>query len=64
MHDDKWLNALSGLGWESEGETIGSVLVEVQYEPTMHEVNMPRFLKWLKQAGRNPHEEKQKQMLL
>ncbi|HJZ64109.1 MAG TPA: hypothetical protein VKD70_07320 [Candidatus Acidoferrum sp.] len=32
------LNALSRVGWEGDGETVGSVLVEVHYEPTSHEV--------------------------
>lgn len=57
------LNALSRVGWEGDGETLGSVLVEVHYEPTSHEVNVPSFIRWLKRHGKNPHEEKQKQAL-
>ncbi|HJZ65801.1 MAG TPA: hypothetical protein VKD70_15855 [Candidatus Acidoferrum sp.] len=38
------LNALSRVGWEGDGDTVGSVLVEVHYEPTSHEVDVPKFL--------------------
>jgi len=55
------LNALSRVGWEGDGDTVGSVLVEVHYEPTSHEVDVPKFLRWLKTYGKNPHEETQKQ---
>jgi len=46
------LNASSRVGWEGDGETVGSVLVEVSYEPTTHEVQVPNFLRWLKDTGR------------
>ena len=57
------LNALSRVGWKSDGDTVESLLVEVHYEPTSHEVNVPSFLRWLKRHGKNPHEEEQKQVL-
>lgn len=57
------LNALSRVGWESDGNTIGNVLVEVHYEPTSHEVDIPKFLRWLKQRGRDNNHEREKQML-
>ena len=57
------LNALSRVGWGGDGGTIGSVLVEVCYEPTSHEVDVPKFLRWLKQYGRDSNHEKQKQAL-
>jgi hypothetical protein len=57
------LNALSRVGWEGDGDTFGSVLVEVHYEPTSHEVDVPKFLRWLKQHGIDSNHEKQKQAL-
>src|SRR5215475_2761073 len=57
------LNALCRVGWEGDGETVGSALVEVHYEPTSHEVNVPSFLRWLRRHGKNPHEGAQKQAL-
>jgi len=57
------LNALSRVGWESDGDTAESLLVEVHYEPTSHEVDVPKFLRWLKQHGRDSNHEKQKQAL-
>jgi hypothetical protein len=58
------LNELSKVGWESESrETIGSVLVEVHLEPTLHEVNVPSFLRWLKRPSGDRNIEREKQSL-
>ena len=58
------LNELSKDGWESESqETIGSVLVEVYSEPTLHEVNVSSFLRWLKKPSSDRNVEREKTAL-
>ena len=47
----KGLNRLSKVGWESDGSQIGSVLVEVWEEPTLHRVDVAKMLQWLKGHG-------------
>jgi len=57
------LNQLSDVGWESDGETIERVEVEIHQEPTKHVVNVPKLLKWVKQDSGRPAQEAQKQKL-
>ena len=47
----KGLRKLSAVGWESDGSTIASVLVEVWEEPTYHRVNVLKMLDWVKCSG-------------
>jgi hypothetical protein len=43
------LNQLSDVGWETDdGETIKQVEVEIHQEPTVHTVDVPKLLKWIK----------------
>jgi len=42
------LKRLERVGWESDGSTIGSVIVEVWEEPTRHVVHVKNLLSWLK----------------
>jgi hypothetical protein len=39
------------VGWESDGSIIGSVIVEVWQEPTIHVVHVKKLLSWLKVPG-------------
>jgi hypothetical protein len=58
------LNRLSDVGWESDtGETIERVEVEVHQEPTLHVVNVPKLLKWVKQDTARPGQQTQKEKL-
>ena len=57
------LNQLSDVGWESEGETIQQVEVEIYQEPTRHIVNVPRLLKWVKQDSGRPGQQTKKEKL-
>jgi hypothetical protein len=45
------LRRLERVGWESDGSTIGSVIVEVWEEPTIHVVQVKKLLSWLKVPG-------------
>jgi len=42
------LKRLERVGWESDGSTIGSVIVEVWEEPTRHLVHVNKLLSWPK----------------
>jgi hypothetical protein len=57
------LKRLESVGWESDGSTIGSVIVEVWEEPTRHVVYVKNLLSWLKVPGRYPPEEQRKAKL-
>jgi len=57
------LNRLERMGWESDGSTIGSVIVEVWEEPTCHLVHVNKLLSWLKAPGKFPSEEQRKAKL-
>ncbi len=57
------LKRLERVGWESDGSTIGSVIVEVWEEPTRHLVQVKRLLSWLKAPGKFPPEEHRKAKL-
>jgi hypothetical protein len=57
------LNRLERVGWESDGSTIGSVLVEVWEEPTRHFVQIKNLLSWLKVPGKFYPEEQRKAKL-
>jgi hypothetical protein len=62
----KGLTRLEKVGWESNGEQIGSVIVEVWEEPTLHRlhrVNVAKMLQWLKGHGRSPYDETRKEKL-
>ena len=50
----KGLKSLSEVGWENNGETVREVEVEVHQEPTLHVVNVPNLLKWIKSDGKTP----------
>jgi hypothetical protein len=58
----KGLKKLERVGWESNGEQIGSVTVEVWEEPTFR-VSVPKLLQWLKGSGRSPYDETRKEKL-
>jgi hypothetical protein len=57
------LKRLERVGWESDGSTIGSVIVEVWEEPTRHVVQVKKLLSWLKVPGKFPPEEQRKAKL-
>jgi hypothetical protein len=57
------LNRLERMGWESDGLTIGSVIVEVWEEPTRHLVQVKKMLSWLKAPGKFPRDEQRKAKL-
>ena len=59
----KGLNRLNRVGWESNGEQIGSVIVEVWEEPTCHRINVAKVLKWLRDFGKSPYDETRKEKL-
>ena len=59
----KGLNRLSKVGWESNGEQIGSVIVEVWEEPTLHRVDVAKMLQWLRGHGRSPYDEIRREKL-
>jgi hypothetical protein len=59
----KGLKKLERVGWESNGEQIGSVTVEVWEQPTYHRVNVARLLQWLQGSGRSPSDETRKEKL-
>jgi len=59
----KGLQKLERVGWESSGEQIGWVTVEVWEEPTRHRVDVSKMLCWLNQPGRLPRDESRKQKL-
>jgi hypothetical protein len=56
----KGLQKLERVGWESSGEQIGWVTVEVWEEPTHHRVHVGKMLGWLKSSGRTPRDEARK----
>jgi hypothetical protein len=57
------LKRLEEVGWESDGSTIGSVIVEVWEEPTRHVVQVKKLLSWLKVPGQFAPEEQRKAKL-
>jgi hypothetical protein len=58
------LNQLSEVGWESDGETVRQIEVEIYQEPTRHTVDVPKLLKWIKDDGcRGPAEQTRKEKL-
>jgi hypothetical protein len=57
------LNRLADVGWESDGETIRQVEVEIHQEPTRHIVNVPKLLNWVKQDTSRPGQQTQKEKL-
>jgi hypothetical protein len=63
----KGLNHLGAVGWESDGETIRQVEVEIHQEPTKHIVDVPKLLKWVKEdcnrPGVAPRKEKLRKLL-
>jgi hypothetical protein len=44
------LKQLSDVGWGGDGETIEQVKVEIYREPTVHVVNVPKFVKWVNRS--------------
>ena len=56
----KGLQKLERVGWESSGEQIGWVTVEIWEEPTQHRVHVGKMLGWLKSSGRTPRDETRK----
>ena len=59
----KGLTRLEKVGWESDGSQIGSVLVEVWEEPTLHRVGVAKMLQWVKGHGRSPSDEIRREKL-
>ena len=56
------LERLQQVGWESDGSQIGTVIVEVWEEPTVHRVDVANMLCWLKEPGRLPRDEGRKDL--
>jgi hypothetical protein len=54
------LNKLEKHGWESDGNTIGNVVVEIHEEPTVHRISVGRMLSWIKSSGKTPRDEARK----
>lgn len=59
----KGLRRLGAVGWESDGSTTASVLVEVWEEPAYDRVNVLKMLDWVKCSGRSPRDEVRKEKL-
>ena len=59
----KGLTKLEKVGWESNGEQIGTVVVEVWEAPTLHRVEVAKMLRWLKKPGRFPRDVIRKEKL-
>ena len=59
----KGLKTLNDVGWESDGETIKQVEVEIHQEPTRHIVDVPKLLKWVKKQGKTPADMTRKERL-
>jgi hypothetical protein len=57
------LKRLERVGWESDGSTIGRVMVEVWEEPTRHYIEVKKMLSWLKAPGKFPPQEARKAKL-
>jgi hypothetical protein len=58
------LNRLSDVGWVSNtGETIGQVKVEIYEEPTVHVLDVPKLLKWVKEKAGIPGVDTRKEKL-
>ena len=59
----KGLNRLSDVGWQSNGETISQVQVEIHQEATLHTVDVPKLIKWVKEDGNHPAQQTRKEKL-
>ena len=59
----KGLNLLGAVGWESDGETIRQVEVEIHQKPTKHIVDVPKLLKWVKEEDKYPGQKARKEKL-
>jgi len=57
------LNRLQDVGWESNGETIRHVEVEIHQEPTRHIVDAPKLLKWIQEDSGYPAQQTRKEKL-
>jgi hypothetical protein len=57
------LNRLQDVGWESNGETVQRVEVEIHQEPTRHIVDVPKLLKWVQERATYPAQEIKKAKL-
>jgi hypothetical protein len=57
------LNRLQDVGWESNGETIRHVEVEIHQEPTRHIVDVPKLLKWIQEDSGYPAQQTRKEKL-
>ena len=59
------LSQLSEVGWEANfsGETISRVTVEIHQEPTVHTVDVPKLLQWVREKGKYPRDEIRKEKL-
>jgi hypothetical protein len=57
------LGRLQDVGWESNGETIRRVEVEIHQEPTRHIVDVPKLLKWIQQDSMYPAQQTRKEKL-
>jgi hypothetical protein len=58
----KGLTRLEKVGWE--GDQIAWLTVEIYETPTVHRVNVPKMLGWLKQpGGRSPKDVARKEKL-
>jgi hypothetical protein len=59
----KGLNLLGAVGWESDGETIKQVEVEIFQDPTRHVADVPKLLKWVKEEDKYPGQKARKEKL-
>jgi hypothetical protein len=59
----KGLRKLEKVGWESDGEQLRFVTVEVWEEPTQHRVHVGKMLGWIRSSGRTPRDETRKGQL-
>ena len=48
------MSKLKRHGWESDGNTIGCVTVEIHEEPTIHRLQVGKMLGWINSSGRTP----------
>jgi hypothetical protein len=58
------LSRLEVVGWESNGkQTIQRVEVEIHQEPTRHNVDVPKLLRWIEEKSAYPAQETRKAKL-
>jgi hypothetical protein len=51
----KGLKRLQKVGWEGDRDPM-FLVVEIYEAPTVHRINVPKMLQWLRQPGRTPRD--------